>query len=344
MIKYQPVMPSSILQERTDSDFNYSEKISNNMTLKVGVVIDIIELEDKRNKSKVTTEYSVMTIEQQTNNTYGNCMAVDGFGGVSDFFEKKLRKTRDTVKINSKSAFDKQNGSIVLLLCIDGHSEQAIIIGAIAHPDRKNGKLTKAKGHHLEGEFNGINWQIDKDGALTVKFKTASDNDGKYKDEKAGGATIKMEKDGSIEAADGNKEKIRIDKTKKTIDIIAEKDISATTDENVNITAKKAINAKATADLLADAGGSMTLKSASAFNIDAGAAMEVKAASVNLVSDGSIKLKGTTVQIAAPVIQLGDGGSPAVILTTQVLAVGNLGAPTIGTMIGPFSSTVFVAP
>lgn len=342
MIKYKPVLPSSLLQERTNDDFNYSQKISSNFSLKVGVVTDIIELEDKRNVSKVTTEYTVMAVEEQSNNVYSNCMAVDGFGGLGDFFNKKLRKTEDSVKTNKKTALNKQNGSIVLLLCIDGHSEQAIIVGSIAHPDRKNGKLTKDKGHHLEGEFNGINWQIDKDGALTVKFNSASDNDGKYKDEKAGGSIVKIEKDGSIEATDGNKEKIRIDKTKKTIDIAAEKDISATTDANANITAKKAVNIKATADALLDAGGSITLKSAGAFNIKADAALDVKAASVTVTSDDSIKLKGTSVQISAPTIQVGDGGTPAVTMSTQFMGIGNLGMPTVSTAIGPFSASVFI--
>lgn len=344
MIKYQPVMPSSILQERTESDFNYSQRISNNTTLKMGVVIEVIELEDKLNVSKVTTEYNVMTIESQNSHVYKNCMAVDGFGGITDFFNKKLRPTTDPVKVSKRNALNKQNGSIVLLLCIDGHSEQAIILGSIAHPDRKNGKLTKDKGHHLEGEFNGVNWQIDKDGALTVKFNSASDNDGKYKDSKAGGSTLKMEKDGSIEASDGSKEKIRIDKTSKTVSVSAEKDISLTTDANANITAKKNINAKATSNLLLDAGGSATMKSGGAFTVQAEGPFKLQAPSANVMVDGSMMVKAASMLLNAPTVVVGPAGTPAVTMTTQFMGIGNLGAPVISVAIGPFSASVLISP
>jgi hypothetical protein len=283
-----------------------------------------------------------MTIETQNPHTYKNCMSIDGFGGIADFFNKKLRKTADAVKTGKKSSFNKQNGSIVLLLCIDGHSEQAIVVGSLSHPDRKNGKLTKDKGHHMEGEFNGVNWKVDKDGALTVTFRSATDNDGKQADTKAAGSTFKMEKDGSIQASDGNKETIRIDKTKKTVSITAESDISATTDANANITAKANINAKATADILADAGGSATFKSGGAFSINAGGSFSVQAPSVNINSDGSATVKGSTISLSAPSVMVGNGGTPAVTMNTQVFAIGNLGAPIVGTMMGPFSAGVLI--
>lgn len=344
MIKYQPVIPSSLFQERTDNDFNYSQRISNNLTLKIGVVVEIIELEDKSNVSKITTEYNVMTIESQNNHVYKNCMSVDGFGGVADFFNKKLRATSDALKAEKRSALDKQNGSIVLLLCIDGHSEQAVIIGSIAHPDRKNGKLSTDKGHHLEGEFNGINWQIDKDGALTIKFNSATDNDGNYKDSAAGGSTFKMEKDGSIEASDGSKEKIRIDKTSKSVDVSAAKDISLTADANANIKAKSNVNIKSGASLLAEAEGSATIKTDGALNVQAEGIFKVKAASANLMIDGSMMVKATSMLLNAPSVIVGPAGTPAVVLTTQFMGIGNLGMPVISVAIGPFSNSVLISP
>lgn len=350
MIKYKPVMPSSILQERTSEDFNYSQKISNNVSLKVGVVVDIIELGDKKNVSKVTTEYNVMVIEDQSNSVYANCMAVDGFGGIGDFLNKKLRKTKDPTKVSSRTTLTNQNGSIVLLLCIDGHSEQAVIVGSLAHPDRKNGQLTKDKGHHLEGEFNGINWQIDKNGALKVTFKSASDNDGKYKESegKVGGTHLHMDKDGGVDIntnLKGAEETyIRMDKKNKDVGLKAGQHIGLTAEKNIGLTAKANITSKATADLLAEAGGSMTLKSAGAFGINAGAALNVQAASVDIVSNGSVKINGTMVQLSAPSIQLGNGGTPAVTMSTQFIGIGNLGGPVISTAIGPFSSSVLIAP
>jgi hypothetical protein len=339
-------LPSSLLSlesgEETGS-FNHSFK---NFSLKTGVIIACYDIDHKNNINKAGPEYDVSVYEQDedrsvANTTYVNCTFIESFGGIGDFFEVKRRApTKGDYKLKSKVM--EQNGAMVLLLCIDGISEKGIIIGAISHPKRKK-LLTKELGHHLEGEFNGLNWQVNKDGALTVTFRSATDNDGKQADEKAAGSNLKMEKDGSIEVSDGNKEKIRIDKTKKTIDINAEADISATSDASVNVTAKKNFNAKATADLLADAGGSFTANSGGAFNIKATGALEVKAASVKVESEGDVKVKGTAVTIAAPSIMLGDGGTPALVLSTQFMGIGNLGAPVMCTAIGPFSSVVFIA-
>lgn len=339
---YKPVLPSSLLEERQPTDFQFQKQISENMYLRLGVVVDIIEEDDETNQSKLVPEYNVMTIENDNTTIYKNCFSVDSFGGVADYFVKKLRKPKDAKKVQESGSLKKQNGSIVLLLCIDGSSEQGVILAAIAHPDRKNGKLTKALGHHMEGEFNGLNWKIDKDGALTVKFQSATDNDGKPADTAAGGATIKMEKDGSIEAADGNKEKIRIDKTKKTVDIAAEKDISAKTEANFNVDAKEKVSVKSGADLIAEATGSATLQSAKAFNIKSDAAFELKAADVKITSDSMVTVKGTQVMIDAPQIMVGKGGTPALTLSTQFLGIGNLGAPVLSQAIGPFSSSVFI--
>jgi hypothetical protein len=344
VIGYKPVLPSSLLQERENMDMSFQKKLSENMYLRLGVVVDIYDIEDKENLSKMMPEYDVMTVEDDNTTTYKNCMSVDSFGGVSDFFNKKLRKPKDSKKVKESGSLKKQNGSIVLLLCIDGSSEQGVILAAIQHPDRKTGKLTKELGHHMEGEFNGLNYKVDKDGALTILFRSATDNDGKAADEKAGGASWKIEKDGSIQFSDGNKEMIRLDKTKKTISMTAEADISATSDASINLTAKKNISAKATADMIAEAGGSFTAKSGGAFNVTSEGPVSIKAPDMKIAVDNMLQIKASTVSVSAPSIMLGDGGTPAIILTTQFLGIGNMGAPVISQAIGPFSATVFIAP
>lgn len=342
MINYKPVLPSSLLQERNNLDMSFQKKISENMYLRLGVVTEIYDIEDDNNVSKLVPEYDVMTVEDDNTANYKNCMAIDSFGGVADYFVKKLRKPKDVKKVKSSGSLKKQNGSIVLLLCIDGSSDQAVILASIAHPDRKNGKLTKALGHHMEGEFNGLNYKVDKDGALTILFRSATDNDGKAKDEKAGGATWKIEKDGSIQFSDGNKESIRLDKTAKTVTIVAEADISATTDASINMTAKKNISAKSTADMLLDAGGSFTAKSGGPFNITSEGPVSIKAPDMKIAVDNMLQIKASTVNISSPSIMIGDGGTPALVLTTQFLGIGNLGAPVLSQAIGPFSATVFI--
>lgn len=349
MNNYKPVLPSSLLEERTELDMNFSKKISENAYLRLGVVTDIIEIEDENNLSKFMTEYEVMTIEDDNTSLYKNCISVDAFGGIADYFVKKLRKPKDSKKVRKSASLKKQNGSIVLLLCIDGSSDQGIILGAIPHPDRKKALLKKEDGQHLEGEFNGLNWKIDKDGALTITFKTASDNDGKYKESagKVGGTHIQMDKNGQVDIntnLKGDEETyMRMDKKNKDVGLKAGRHIGFTAKQNIGLIAEKNISAKATADLLADAGGSITAKSGGAFNVKAEGAFMLQAASVQVQSDGDVKVKGTAITLSAPQVMVGDGGSPAIILSTQFLGIGNVGAPVISTSIGPFSSSVFIA-
>jgi len=343
-INYNPIMPSSLVEARDENTVNFEKKISDNTYLRIGVVVDIFEVDDEKNISKIMPEYDVMTIQNKNTAHYKNCIAIDGFGGIADFSNKKMRKPKDSKKVLKSGSIKNQNGTIVLLLCIDGSTDQGVIIGSVQHPDRKAGTLTKDLGHHMEGEFNGVNWKIDKDGALTVTFKSATDNDGKPQDTKAGGSSLKMEKDGSLQVSDGNKETIRLDKTNKTIAVTAESDISLTSDANVAVTAKSNIQMKSTADLLAEASGSISLKSAAAFNIKADAALDIKAAEVKITSDAMVTIKGTQLQLSAPQVMVGDGGSPAIVTTTQFLGIGNLGAPVLSQAIGPFSSSVFIAP
>ena len=344
MINYKPILPSSLLSERDNLDMSFSKKVSKNMYLRLGVVTEIYDIEDEANVSKLVPEYDVMTIEDDNTSNYKNCMSIDSFGGVADYFVKKLRKPKDPKKVKKSASLKKQNGTIVLLLCVDGTSDQGVILASLSHPDRKKGQLTKALGHHMEGEFNGLNYKVDKDGALTILFRSATDNDGKPADEKAGGASWKIEKDGSIQFADGNKELIRIDKTNKTVTIVAEGDVSTTSDANINMTAKKNISAKSTADMLLDAGGSFTAKSGGAFNITSEGPASIKAPDLKIAVDNMLQIKASTVSISAPSIMLGDGGTPALVLTTQFLGIGNLGAPVLSQAIGPFSATVFIAP
>lgn len=340
-IKYQPVLPSSLLEQRTEMDMNFKKQISENMYLRLGTVLEVIDVGDEKNQSGFMPEYNVMALQNDNTSVYKNVIAIDSFGGIADYFQRKFRVPKDVKKVKNSGSLKKQEGSIVLMLCIDGASEQAVILGGAPNPNRPT-ILTKEKGHHLEGEFNGINWQIDKDGALTILFKSSTDSAGKPSNEEAGGSFIKIESDGSITLNDGNEESIRIDKTGKKITVNAESDISVTTKANVNITAEKNLNAKATADLVAEAEGSATLKSGGKMGIEAGGPLNLKCPNADLLIDGMMKVKASQIMISAPQIMVGDGGSPAVILTTQVLAIGNLGAPTIGTFIGPFSSSVFI--
>ncbi|HLD91762.1 MAG TPA: hypothetical protein VI911_12245, partial [Patescibacteria group bacterium] len=232
--KYSPVLPSSLLEQAGD-EFDGFKSTYNNFSLKTGIILKSYDIDDVNNISKNFVEYDVIAIESQGNLATGpvifkKCPSLEGFGGVANFYEAKLKaSSNDKVKYDGEIA--KSDGSVVLLLCINGNEDSAMIIGSSKHPARKT-TLTKEAGQHLEGEYNGVNWQVNKDGELTITFKSPSSIDNqkvKYKDEKAKGTYLKIDKTGSIDINDGATENIKIDKTNKTIGIKADKDVSVST-------------------------------------------------------------------------------------------------------------------
>ena len=366
---YTPILPSSLLAFKDPSEFDISKKFINNTTLKVGVVIDVLEIDNDANITKQGPEYNVMVVEQDkdggiNSTSYRNCLHLDMFGGIGEFFDCKLHapEKKDAV-VKSGTLTKNNNGTIVLLLCLDGNTEKGVIIGAIQHPGRKT-TLTKEAGKHLEGEFNGINWKINKDGEFTVTYKSKTDNNGKpIKDEKTGGTFIKVDKTGSVELSDGKTESIKVDKTAQTINIKAEKDIVNTTKANFNISAEKNIAANCKMDLIMQAEGKADLIIKKDMNLEVSKALTVKCQMLDLKADSMVKIQtkqiqiegqqveikapmlnieGTQVAIKAAQISLGNGGTPALTMTTKFMGfVGPV--PVISTAIGPFSTVVLIA-
>jgi hypothetical protein len=195
------VLPSSLLELADDDYYGAFHKSYNNVSLKIGIVKKVFEIDDKKNLSKKAPEYDVLTFEQEQNKgitpiTYKNCIALDSFGGIADFMDfRKIVPTNNP----DFSTLDKDDGSFVLLLCIDGSNTKGVIIGALPHHARK-ATLSKDSGHHMEGEYNGLRVKVNKDGELTITFKGATDNKGKPKDATKGGSQFKMEKDGSVKS------------------------------------------------------------------------------------------------------------------------------------------------
>lgn len=349
-----PILPSSLLSEADQdyySTFNYN---FNNFSLKIGLVKKSYNIDDKENTNKKMPEYDVLVFEQHgdqgvASTTYPRCIFLDTFGGLGDFFEFKKRNPTDEQLQDPANS----DGSTVLMLCVDGVAEKGLIIGAIPHPNRKT-TLTKDAGHHLEGEFNGLNWQVNKDGALTVTFQSATDNKGIAQDQEAGGTAWKIEKDGSIELTDGATEKIRIDKTTKKIDIESEDDISITSSKkNVNIIAKESINLTATQDLIAMAEGKAAFTVNKTFDIEAKGAASMKAQSfmfesksmINMKAQSLISIKAmSSLILQAPQVVIGKGTSPALkSLETVTLGTGFAGVPVISTVIAGYSTEVLIS-
>jgi hypothetical protein len=343
------IMPSGLLDLETQDRIGAFNLTYANYGLKAGIVLHSYPVDDSKNLSKLNTEYDVAVIEANQDlgsnvSIYKNCISVDKFGGIADYTDYTYRAQNKTEGKNSTYFPDKQDGDLVLIQCLDGHAEKALIVGALKHPKRTF-KMTKDKGHHYEAEFNGLKVSIDKEGAFLISFRGATDNQAKAKDEKVSGSFIKIEKDGSIELSDGNKEKLRLDKTKKTLTVNSEKQIEVNTEDKLALTSKDSTTLKMK-DWRVEASGSSTMKVRS-FKLESNSEISLKGSSFILESQGNVNLKGSQVTLEGNKIFLGKGGSPALTMnaTWSVICSGP-GSPMIisGPPISGLSEKVFIAP
>jgi hypothetical protein len=171
-------------------------------------------------------------------------MSAEGLGSVADFFERTIRTKKKQTRKGDAVDLKGQNGAIVLLLCLDGMSDKGIIISALTHPDRKT-KLVD-EGPRMEGEFNGVNIKVEKDGSCKLTRKGATDNDGKVTDTSNGDTVVSIEKDGALEISTKKiKQRFNVD---GTIAIKASGKITIESTADVEVKAKNAIvNATGTA-------------------------------------------------------------------------------------------------
>lgn len=346
------VPPSSLLGRLDSKEISSLSRRFFNTPLRVGVIAECYEITDEKNITKLLPEYSVITKEIDGKNgikyvKYSNCLSTEGFGGIADFFEYKLRPTevaidKDPEKVSHD--FKKQNGSLVLLMCLDGFSERAVIIGGFPNvQDPKNQRkstLTKENGLHLEGEYNGINWQVNKNGEFTLTFRSPTDNNGKVIDKKYSGTYAKIDKTGSFEVTD-SKNSTRMDNDKGGISSSTKGSYSVSAENNIENKATKDINESAT-NWKIELTGSATQKAASWIvdvsgegSLKTGGPLKIEASSADIKAK-SINLEGTQVNVG------GAGGTPAITSMTKFIGIGNLGAPVVCSAMGPFSTVVFI--
>ena len=220
------VIPSFLSAEQaTEESGGHGD---DNMALKVGAVVRLYYPDDAENLNKKRIEYDVKVQERSgrsgfTVSLYKHCMVSDLFGGVADSFEFSLRPSTNPEQPTPLF----QDGSTVLLLCLHGDTNFGTIVGGLRNSFRE-ALASTARGHFLSFEFNGINVEINKDGELTLTYKSATNIAGTPKenasmtppDLKTGGSVIKIDKTGSIEVTDNKNCAIRLDKPTGDITIL----------------------------------------------------------------------------------------------------------------------------
>lgn len=350
-MKTGSVLPSFLVHDSRFQTSNFKKMFENN-SLRFGIVTKIYPTDNNKNINKLVPEYDVLVIEQDSNRsitpiTYKNVISAQSFGNMADYFEAALRpqkKVKDRKKTLGAEPAG-QDGSIVLLLCLDGSGNKGVIIGSLPHPDRKS-KVT-GKGQVLAAEFNGMQILVNDDGSSSLTFKGKTDNEGNPVDKNQGNTIIDIEKDGTLQFKNKGVTK-RLEKQgnvllKNTgsLKIESDKDISITTKDKFNL--KSDGNAQMSMnELIIQAQGSASLTSKS-ISLKGDSEVKIQGAQVDIKGDGQVKVSSSQITLDGMVFLGGAGGSPAITSQTMFIGTGNLGAMVVSQAVGPFSPKVFIS-
>ncbi len=246
------VLPNGLLSHSPEDFQKGFNRTYQNTALRVGMIANIYPVNSPKNISKLTTEYDVTVIQQDSNQgiasvNYKNCMSAEGFGSIADFFERNLRARSTSGQQDPSIDFKGQNGAIVLLMCLDALTEKAIIISALTHPDRTT-TLIDAQPR-LAGQYNGVSVLINPDGSTSLTFAGATDNNGVPLDASQGNTVVSIATDGSFQIKHST---ITLGLAKSgVVTLNATSDVSIQTQTKLNITTS--------ADTIINATGKVTI-------------------------------------------------------------------------------------
>lgn len=333
--------------------------ITDGARLRIGFVVETFSCANPRNKSKLCTEYSVDVVEQnQSMVRYEGCIGIDTFGDQLNFLNinhrtvtEPSRAAKDqSLNVKSQSVpWKYKNGALVLLLCIEGRKDNAVILGGIQHPAYRLDRNTDVDPavsefvgvgssgsrddrvkqlplalpgigsgdpeDHAEptmiGEFNGLRWNINNDGELTMIFQGPKNADGTLKDTAVGPTVFKIDREGNFFILDNLDQEIRISRTERRIlistgdvdspaQIVLSRDTRDVTISGGSLTINVLgdANIKCAKNASVSAGKDASVKAAGKINVESGQAISMKAAgAIDIKAGGPLTLDGTVINI-----------------------------------------------
>lgn len=219
----------SFLDSNIDPQTHSDGGALSNIKLRLGEVQEIIYSNDLRNLSKKFIEYKVL-VQHQSNGTgvakmYDHCVLINTLGSLADFCTWTLR-TDKSASVEATKKITVGKGSKVVLLCINGDSNNALILGGIrdaADLSEQGGKDVE-RGHNFRFVFNGMNASINKDGELAITYGGKTELDGKTNvDDKFTGTRVLFKKNGNLEIANGERNNsIVVDNERSRVSIKAD--------------------------------------------------------------------------------------------------------------------------
>jgi len=216
------IVPSFLTGDRNESVSDGNA--FGNIRLRLGEVQEVIYPADPRNVSKKFVECRVLVSHVENNTAvskmYDYVAIANLFGGVGDKLTWIPRAAKSGSALDSNKAATAGKGSKVLLLCISGNQHNAVIIGGIR--DSQETQIDTDQGHRLHFVFNGVDFEINDGGEMTLGVHGKTDADGVTQDDV--GTSIKISKDGNISVTTKDNQ-ILIDQASGNVEINAKNEV-----------------------------------------------------------------------------------------------------------------------
>ena len=227
---------------------------SNASKIYVGQIKAVSFTDAPDNISKRFVEYSIQVSEDSaTTSLYHSCRALDSFGDNNNFAERIYQPITEGKqgKKDDKEIFVYKNGAMVLVSFIGGNRQSPFILGALQHPSiglekittevsefiptgsskSRDQRLTKLctvvagskesdtdnGGQRILGEYQGLRWNINKDGELTILYQGPKNSTGTLLAPETQPTVIKINKDGEILFIDNLDQEIKISRKDQKI-------------------------------------------------------------------------------------------------------------------------------
>ena len=218
------IIPSFYGTQEMGTASPYDGEAFSNKYLRFGEVKRIVKPSDDDSRTKKFYEYDVL-VQHRENDTadgriYYACLNVNDLCGLSDKIECTLRI--DDTKEQSDSPDEdlaKGYGSKVLILCLNGSQNEAVILGGMRDDEDSD---DESLGHHYTWVFNGTTIKVEDDGSysITVEGKTRADGQAHEDRVDGGGSSIQVAANGNITiATNGNKQSLVIDNESGTVTV-----------------------------------------------------------------------------------------------------------------------------
>jgi len=346
--------------QNNKKSMDYSSFLFGNLSMRSGIVTAIYYPEDVNNTSKKEIEYDVLVLNKENQSVtftkFRGCVVSNMFGMTNNSLSYTLQAGEKDEK-----GFIK-NGSMVLILCLNGSPDanQAMIIGGLQHPDQKT--YSSADGQFYDFTFNGMNYNINKDGELTITFSGNPDLNNPQ-DNPAAPTVLKFDKDGGFTISDNEQQSIALNRTSKTItvtngseSIVIDKEnkkISLNSGQNIETSSEQDTKVSAQQNLDMSAQQNATVQAEQNLNLNAnqnvisqaGQNWQIQAGSnVTVSSQGSVIIQAPTVIVQGDTTLLGAAPTAPVALAGVSQIIAFLGPVPLPGNIITGSTTVLGSP